>query len=117
MIMSKPSSSTTKLTKHERESSATFKLLSSQIGILKRSLKKTQDKLEEYRGKFHEADKNHAIEVNKNKTLVLHEIAKFVVSAAGAGIGVNLITDGKIRDGFVWLICGIVVYSVIVYLD
>lgn len=115
--MSKSSLNSTKLTKREQESSATFKLLSSQIGTLKRSLKKTQDKLEEYRGKFHEADKNHAIQINKNKTLVLHEIAKFVVSAAGAGIGVNLITDGKMENGLAWLIGGIVVYSVIVYFD
>lgn len=105
------------LTPAEQKTTATFKLLSEQKKTLEKSLRTTQDELEYYRGKYHEADKNHALERNKNNTLALHEILKFLVSIVCGGIGVNFISSQNYLYGLIFLAVGIFIYAMIVVFD
>lgn len=105
------------LTPSEQKTTAAFKLMSEKVKILEKSLKVTQDELENYRGKYHESDKNHAIEKSRNTTLVFHEVLKFIVSVVCGGIGVNLITNGEVKNGLGVLLIGIIVYTAIIFAD
>lgn len=105
------------LTVKEQKTTAAYKLLSGEVGRLKKSLKKIQDELESYREKYHEADKNHAIALSKNKINALHEILKFVISLVCGGIGVNMITGGKILLGIVICFIGVILYAIVVWFD
>lgn len=105
------------LTTAEQKTTAAFKLMSEKVETLEKSLRSTQDELESYRSKYHESDKNHAIEKSRNSTLVFHEILKFVVSVVGGGLGVNLISTGQIQNGTICLIVTVIAYSAIVLSD
>lgn len=105
------------LTPAEQKTTAAFKLMSEKVETLERSLKSTQDELESYRSKYHESDKNHAIEKSRNSTLVFHEILKFVASVVGGGLGVNYISSGQLKTGAICLICTVIFYSLIVLSD
>ncbi len=105
------------LTPAEQKTTAAFKLMSERVKTLEKSLKNTQNELESYRTKYYDADKKHAIQMSKNNTLVFHEILKFVVSILCGGIGVNLITDGKIVEGIRIIVLGVVLYGIIVITD
>lgn len=103
------------LTPKEQKTTVAFKLLSTRVKILERSLKNTQDELEGYREKYHEADKKHAVECNKNKTILLHEVLKFVASSVPVAIGVNYLTNQKYVEGTLVIIGGIILYIVIIF--
>lgn len=105
------------LTPKEQKTTGTFKLMSERAEVLEGSLKLTQDELEKYREKYHEADKNHALEISKNSTLVFHEVLKFSVSTIFGGLGVNLITSQVYSKGVGLIIAGIVLYGLIVFFD
>ena len=105
------------LTTAEQKTTTAFKLMSGEIKTLKKSLKNTQDELEKYREKYHESDKNYAVERSKNTTLFFHEILKFIVSVVCGGIGVNLITGSSILLGVGILFLGIILYVLIVLSD
>ncbi len=105
------------LTLKEQKTSAAFKLQSERIKTLEKSLKKTQDELENYREKYHEADKNHALACSKNNVSALHEILKFVVSAVCGGIGANFISSRNYLAGFLLIIMSIILYSIITIFD
>jgi len=105
------------LTPAEQKTTAAFKLMSERVKTLEKSLKNTQDELESYRTKYYDADKKHAVQMSKNSTLVFHEILKFVVSVVCGGIGVNLVTDGRIKEGIGIIALGVVLYGVIVITD
>jgi hypothetical protein len=106
-----------KLTPAEQKTTAAYKLLSEQNETLKKSLASTQDELENYRSKYHEADKSHAVLSSKTETFILHEILKFLFSCVGVAVGVNFLTDGKISYGILAIVFGVGLYSLIVYLD
>lgn len=105
------------LTPAEQKTTAAFKLKSEQVKVLERSLKITQDELEKYREKYHESDKNHAIEKSRNSTLIFHEILKFVVTVVCGGIGVNFITGGNFKNGLMMLLLALILYSAIIFSD
>lgn len=105
------------LTPTEQKTTAAFKLISEKASTLEKSLKCTQDELEKYRDKYHEADKTNAVQNSRNRTLVFHEILKFIVSVVCGGVGVNLVTGGKIWTGAGIIFVGIIIYSVIVVSD
>lgn len=105
------------LTTAEQKTTAAFKMLNSQNKDLKKSLKKTQDELEQYREKYHEADKNHAVQVGKNKAIALHEILKFLISVGSGGFGVGLFLEGYKLYGGIAVGAGIILYIIIVLFD
>ncbi|MES3031323.1 MAG: hypothetical protein V4697_02820 [Patescibacteria group bacterium] len=105
------------LTPKEQKTTAAFKLMAEKVKILEKSLKTTQDELENYRGKYHEADKTNAVQVSRNHTLIFHEILKFVVSVVCGGVGVNLLTNNQIEWGAGIIVSGIILYTVIVFSD
>ena len=84
---------------------------------LEKSLKRTQDELEGFRSKYHEADKGQALQLSKNQTLALHEILKFLISAVIGGLGVNLISSGEYAKGSAMVVTALVVYAIIVWFD
>lgn len=77
------------------------------------SLRNTQDELETYRSKFHDADKASAILSEQNKVNVPSEIIKFVASALGIGFGVSLFFANEYFWGSVAIIASIVVYILV----
>ncbi|HUV81271.1 MAG TPA: hypothetical protein VMW21_01995 [Patescibacteria group bacterium] len=105
------------LTPAEQKTTAAFKLMSEKVKTLEKSLGSTQDELEIYRAKYHEADKNNAVQASRASTLVFHEILKFVVSIVCGGIGINLITNGILGWGLGIVVLGIIFYAVIVISD
>jgi len=107
----------TVLTPSEQKTTAAFKMLNEQIKDLKKSLKITQDELESYRQKYHEADKNHAIQIGKNQTIALHEILKFLISLIAGGFGVGLFLEGYKLYGLICIAGGIVLYTIICFFD
>jgi len=105
------------LTPAEQKTTAAFKLMSEKVRTLEKSLKSTQDELEIYRAKYHEADKSNAVQASKASTLVFREILKFVVSVVCGGIGINLITNGILEWGLGIVVLGIILYAAIVISD
>ena len=105
------------LTPNEQKTTAAFKLKCEQIKTLEKSLTSTQNELEEYREKYYEADKNQAIEANKNSVSKFHEILKFIVSGVFVGLGVNFITNHSYAYGTELIIAGAICYAVIVFVD
>ncbi len=106
-----------KLTPKEQKTTAAFKLMSTRIEILEKSLKITQDELEVYRGKYHAVDKDNTFLAGKNQTLALHEILKFLSSGIIGAIGVNMLSSGNYIYGTVVLLGAVVLYSAIVWFD
>lgn len=105
------------LTPAEQKTTAAFKLLSEQKNILEKSLKLTQDELEKYREKYHEADKNHALQISKNSTIVFHEVLKFAISMIFGGLGVNMFTEHLYKEGASLMLVGLVLYTLLVFFD
>ncbi|MES2060014.1 MAG: hypothetical protein V4438_03215 [Patescibacteria group bacterium] len=105
------------LTAKEQKTTATFKLMSEKNKTLERSLKITQDELEKYREKYHESDKNHAVQKSKNQTIIFHEILKYISSALVGGVGVNYLTNGQYKLGSVLIVVSLIFYTLIVFSD
>lgn len=105
------------LTLNEQKTTATFKLMSEKNKTLEKSLKITQDELEKYRGKYHESDKNHAIQKSKNQTIIFHEILKYFASILFGGVGVNYLTNGDYLFGGVLILISLIFYVLIVLSD
>lgn len=105
------------LTPAEQKTTAAFKLMAEKVKTLEKSLKVTQDELEKYRDKYHEADKSNAIQTSRNSTLIFHEILKFVVTVICGGIGVNFITGGNLKNGLMMLLLALILYSAIIFSD
>jgi hypothetical protein len=105
------------LTPKEQKTTAAFKLMAEKVKTLEKSLKVTQDELEKYRDKYHEADKSNAIHISRNSTQIFHEILKFIISIVCGGIGVNLLTGGSVNKGIGAIVLGVVLYSAIVISD
>lgn len=101
----------------EQKTTAAFKLISEQKETLEKSLKLTQDELEKYREKYHESDKNHALQISKNSTLIFHEVLKFVISTVFGGLGVNMISEHSYRNGIGLIVAGVIIYSILVVSD
>lgn len=78
------------------------------------SLRNTQDELETYRAKFHDADKISAVLSEKSKVNVPSEIIKFVASALGIGFGVSLFFANEYFWGSVAIIASVVVYILVI---
>ena len=106
-----------KLTPKEQKTTAAFKLMSTRIEILEKSLKITQDELEMYREKYHAADKNNIMLLGRNQTLALHEILKFFGSGIFGAIGVNFISAGDYARGILLILGAIVLYGMIGLFD
>jgi len=72
------------LTPEEQKTTATFKLKSEEIKVLRKSLRKTQDQLEVMRQEKFGHEKRNAILENKQKNVFWIEFFKF---ASGGGVG------------------------------
>lgn len=105
------------LTTAEQKTTAAFKMLSTQVKDLKKSLKITQDELESYREKYHEVDKNHAVQIGKNKVIALHELFKFIISLISGGFGAGLFLEGFELYGLLCIFGGVILYAIIVFFD
>jgi len=77
------------------------------------SLRNTQDELETYRAKFHDADKISAILSEQNKVNVPGEIIKFISSALGIGFGVSLFFASEYFWGSLAIFASVVVYILV----
>jgi predicted nuclease with TOPRIM domain len=95
---------------------AVIKRLYEENQTIKESLKLTQDELENWKDKYHESDKQKSILDAKLQTTVLSEIFKFLASTVAAGIGINLLTNGKIASGLALLVVGVILFVGITYL-
>jgi hypothetical protein len=104
-----PPSITEALKTHDGAKSMVKSLYESNQG-LEQSLRSTQDELETYRSKFHDADKTTAVLSEQNKINVPNEIIKFVASTLGAGGGVSLFFAGHYILGGVAIVVAIVIY-------
>lgn len=105
------------LTTKEQKTTATFKLMSEKNKTLEKSLKITQDELENYRSKYYESDKNHAVQVSKNTTIIFHEILKYITSVIFGGLGINYFTNGKYIYGGILILISLIFYGLIVFSD
>ena len=75
-----------------------------EIAAQKITIKTTQDELEDWREKYHAADKQNGILDSKISFVTGVEVIKFIVSAVGTGYGVNLFSSGN--DNGVYFIAG-----------
>lgn len=69
--------------------------MNKEISTLKRTVVKTQNALEGWRGKYHDADKNNGILQSKLEFFVGLEVAKYLLAAVGTSYGINLVTSGN----------------------
>ena len=95
---------------------AVIKSLYEESVSLKESLKITQDELENWKNKYHEADKDAGILGAKLQSTVFSEILKFISSGLLVAAGINLLTDGKIIYGVVLMVAGLFLYIGIIVL-
>lgn len=105
------------LTSAEQKTTAAFKLLSHENKILKQSLKKTQDELEQLRSKYHEADKANSILTQRIKTAPISELIKFFTSTFGGGFAISYFFSDHPARALVCFIGTVVVYAVTVILS
>lgn len=105
------------LSKKELSSIGVGKVLIQENDSLKKSLEITQNELEGYRAKYHESDKNYAVQVSKNKIIIFHEILKYATSVLFGGIGVNYLTSGNYLFGGVLVLISLIFYTLIVLSD
>lgn len=77
------------------------------------SLRNTQDELETYRSKFHDADKTSAVLSEQNKVNVPSEIIKFIASALGIGFGVSLFFADEYAWGVLSITASVIVYVLV----
>src|SRR3989344_4512957 len=91
MSIKLPRSLTDALRTHDG-SKTIAKRLFEETEQLKKSLKNTQDELENWRGKYHQADKEMGIMGTKISRGTLSDVMKYIFSVVPAGIGINLIT-------------------------
>jgi hypothetical protein len=85
------------LTSEEKNTSVAYKLLSKENGALKRSLKKTQDSLEDMRKEKFDHEKENAILNHKQRTVFWIECCKFS-SSAGIGFATSYFFQGSIEQ-------------------
>ncbi len=94
---------------------AVIKSLFEENQTIKGSLKITQDELENWKSKFHESDKQKSILDEKLQTTVISEIFKYISATVASGIGINLLTGGKIVLGIILVSAGTIIFIGITY--
>jgi hypothetical protein len=105
------------LSKKEMSSTGSYKLLENENISLKKTLANTQNELETYRSKYNESDKKNGIYESMKRTIVLHEVIKFIATGMLGGLGINLFSDSKWLYGSVSIIMGIILYVYVVSVD
>jgi len=83
-----------------------------EIESQKVTIRATQDELEVWRTKFHDADKDNSILSSKLEFFVGLEVFKYLLSAIGTAYGVNLISSSD-ENGWILIVVSAVVYIVI----
>jgi len=86
-------------------------LLKEEIGVLKKSLKQTQDELEKLRSRYHDLDKENGILGYRLHTSFLPELIKYLASSIGAGIAVNFFFNHQNHYAWFSLIISTVIYG------
>lgn len=79
---------------------------------LKQNIVKTQNELEGWRTKYHDADKDNTVLTTKMDSFVGAEIAKFGLSAVGISWGVNLASSGNILGLIPIIVCSGIYLSI-----
>ncbi len=104
---------TLELSSEEQATTGVYKLQSKQINTLKRSLKKTQDKLEEMREEKHKREKENAVLKHKQESMFWIELSKFLSSAGfGFSIGYLFIEDSNYYLGLSILISSLIIFII-----
>ena len=83
-----------------------IKRMFEEISSLKESLKLTQDELENWKNRYHDA----GILGAKLQSTVFSEILKFVSAGVLVATGINLLTDSKILYGTLLVVAGAFLY-------
>src|SRR3954469_14881845 len=81
-----------------------------EIRSIKQTLITTQNELESWRTKYHNADKNNTALTTMQDVFVGIEIVKLVLSAVGVSLGVNLITNGN-NWGYAIAAVSVIIYG------
>lgn len=82
---------------------------------LRRSLKDTQDELENWRSKYHAVDKDHGILSAHLQNGFLAEMIKYILSALGVGFGFYFLSVDQPQSGYFCLIASSVLYFLVVF--
>lgn len=95
---------------------ANNKKLQQEMNVLKKSLKESQDQLENLRTRNHELDKINSILGFRLNTAFFPEFLKFIASSVGAGLSVNLFFYNQEVWAITVLVLSVVIYGGILYL-
>ena len=114
--MNRKSKKKNSLSKAEMNSGA-FKVLKDENISLKKTLISTQDELERYRSQYHESDKKNGIYESMRKTIVFHEVIKFLSTGIIGSLSIYFFTEGMFLYASVTLLVAIVMHALIVYMD
>ncbi len=90
--------------------------LQQEVDVLKKSLKESQDQLEDLRTRNHELDKANSILGFRLNTVFLPEFLKFIASSVGAGLSVNFFFSNQVVWAIIVLVLSVVIYGGILYL-
>ena len=100
----------------EQKTTAAFKLKTAEIKALKKSLKKTQDKLEEMRQEKVGHEVRNAVLENKQKNVLWIELFKFI-SAAGVGFATSYVISNNISLALTFGIPSIIIFIIALIAD
>lgn len=88
--------------------------MNKEVNFLKRTVVKTQNELEGWRAKYHNADKSNGVLSSKLEFFVGIEVIKYLLSAIGTSYGVNLVTSSN-QNGW-YLVVGSALFYILITL-
>jgi len=90
--------------------------LNKEAKTLRKTIVNTQDQLEVWRTRYHNADKKNSILNTKLDVFVGIECVKFLLSAVGTAFGINLITSSpKNNSGFIYVVASVCAYALLTW--